>query len=72
MSQCRACERRSPTDHEESGLTSVLMLRGWREGDGIRCRFVRVTGSGAPDLLPGAAQGEDDVVAAIRVWLNTL
>jgi hypothetical protein len=70
MSTCRACEARQ----EQTGTTSVLVLRAWREADGVRCRFVAVPSPDdpAPEPPVRVAQGADDVCAAVRVWLAAL
>lgn len=69
MSTCRACEAR-----EHTGTTSVLVLRAWREEDGVRCRFVAVPTAGdpAPEPPVHVAAGADDVCAAVKAWLDGL
>ncbi|MEO3974820.1 hypothetical protein [Streptomyces sp. CAU 1734] len=58
----------TPSEH-----TGVLILRVWVEDggpDGFRARVLRsVDGHRAPPL---AAGGADDVIAAVRTWLNEL
>lgn len=72
MNQCRVCAARPEIrSRPEPGSTAALLLRVWRENDGLRARLVPVTGAdaGGPEPSSRVAHGEDAIAAAVRTWL---
>jgi len=74
MPVCRACRDRQfdAAADERPAQSGALLLRVWREDDGLRCRLLRVTDLSSPVRAVGIVQGVDAICDAVRGWLLEL